>query len=71
MPTVIRDDIDERHLIAITTEHERFADRATCVPEDAIECQSEPLTGVEKETDDRSRVILGSDWADQTMRVAV
>lgn len=57
--------------LAIATEHDRLADRATRVLDDAIEFQSEPLTEVEKETDDRGRVTLGSDWADQTVRVAV
>lgn len=57
--------------IAIAHGFDDLADRATRVLDDEIDLGAEPLDEVERETDERGRVTLGSRWADQRVRVAV
>jgi hypothetical protein len=48
-----------------------LADRATRVLDGEIELSSDPETVVERETDDRGRLTLGSKWGNQRVEVAV
>lgn len=57
--------------IAIARDLDDVADRATRILDDEIELSAEPLAEVERETDDRGRITLGSRWGDQRVRVAV
>jgi len=48
-----------------------LADRATRVLDGEIALSTDPETVVERETDDRGRLTLGSEYADQRVEVAV
>jgi len=50
---------------------EGLADRATRVLDGEIALSSDPETVVERETDERGRLTLGSEYADQRVEVAV
>jgi len=50
---------------------EDLADRATRVLDGEIALSSEPETVVERETDGRGRLTLGSEWGNQRVEVAV
>jgi len=51
--------------------HSELADRATRVLDGEIELSTDPETVVERETDDRGRLTLGSEWGNQRVEVAV
>jgi hypothetical protein len=48
-----------------------LADRATRVLDGEVELSADPETVVERDTDDRGRLTLGSKYADQRVEVAV
>lgn len=48
-----------------------LVDRATRVLDGEVELSGDPETVVERETDDRGRLTLGSGYADQRVEVAV
>jgi len=50
---------------------EELADRATRVLDGEIALSGEPETVVERETDDRGRLTLGSEYAERRVEVAV
>jgi len=50
---------------------EELADRATRVLDIETDLSGDPETVVERETDDRGRLTLGSEWGNQRVEVAV
>jgi hypothetical protein len=50
---------------------EELADRATRVLDIETDLSGDPETVVERETDDRGRLTLGSKWGNQRVEVAV
>jgi hypothetical protein len=57
--------------MATTRGLDDLVDRATRVLDGEVELSGEPETVVERETDDRGRLTLGSEFADQRVEVAV
>lgn len=57
--------------IAIGSGLDEIADRATRVMDGEIEFSSDPLKTVEKTTDDRGRLSIGSEFGEQHVEVAV
>lgn len=51
--------------------HGELADRATRVLDGELELSTDPETVVERETDDRGRLTLGSEYAERRVEVAV
>jgi len=57
--------------MATTRGLDDLVDRATRVLDGEVELSGEPETVVERETDDRGRLTLGGEFADQRVEVAV